>query len=77
MVQEWGVGRLGRKVRGDGMLEEVQSVVVPREDITVYVGQEGREEGEILELRKSKATEHSSKRSGGEKGVNVVMFIQE
>ena len=29
------------------MLEEVQSVVVPREDITVYVGQEGREEGEL------------------------------
>ena len=69
--------RLGRKVRGDGMLEEVQSVVVPREDTTVYAGQEGREEGETLELRKSKATEHSSKRSGGEKGVNAVMSIQE
>ena len=35
------------------------------------------ERKESLELRKSKATEHSSKRSGGEKGVNVVMFIQE
>lgn len=41
------------------------------------MGQEGGEEGEILELRKSKSTEQSSKRSGGEKGVNVVMFIQE
>ena len=36
-VQEWGVRRLGRKDRGDGMLVEVQSVVVPRDDITVHI----------------------------------------
>ena len=45
VVQEWGVGRLGRKVRGDGMLVEVQSVVVPREDITVYICGSGRWRG--------------------------------
>ena len=34
---------------------------------------EGGEEGEILELRKPKSTEHSSKRSGEEKGVKGVV----
>lgn len=44
-LQEWGVGRLGRKDRGDGMLVEVQSVVVPREDITVHIHGSGRWRG--------------------------------
>lgn len=54
-VQEWRVRGWEEKTEEDGMLVEVQSVVVPRRDNCTYIWvRKVERKGEILELRKSK-----------------------